>query len=247
VANGFGVTSILRYDGTTGAFVDAFVPNVGAPQAIAFRADGALYVLSLFNFVNRYSATDGSFLGVFVASGSGGVSTPRDFAFGPDGHLYISSYGTGEVLRYDGNTGAFLGQFTPPSAATPQPAPIGIHFVSGVVQVQIDIKPGDATNSINLGSSGVVPVAILSSATFDATTVDPETVTLAGAKVRMVGKSRRPLAHAEDINGDNLLDLVCQVETAQFLIQTGDSVAVLEAETFGGTAIRGEDAIRIVP
>jgi hypothetical protein len=35
--------------------------------------------------------------------------------------------------------------------------------------------------------------------------------------------------------------------TAQFLIEPGDSIAVLEAETFGGQAIRGQDSIRIVP
>lgn len=113
--------------------------------------------------------------------------------------------------------------------------------------VAIDIKPGSDPNSINLGSSGVITVAILSSDTFDATTVDPETISLAGARIKMVGKSGRYLAHEEDINGDGLIDLVCQVETAQFIIEMGESVAVLEAETFDGTSIRGEDIIRIVP
>ena len=49
------------------------------------------------------------------------------------------------------------------------------------VDIQIDIKPDDATNAINLGSNGNIPVAILSSASFDAQDVDPITVTLAGA------------------------------------------------------------------
>ena len=35
-----------------------------------------------------------------------------------------------------------------------------------------DIKPGSNPNSINLGSGGVVPVAILTTATFDAADVD---------------------------------------------------------------------------
>ena len=56
-------------------------------------------------------------------------------------------------------------------------------------EIAIDIKPGSFPNSINLGSNGVVPVAILSTDTFDASTVDPFTVTLAGAAVRMKGKS----------------------------------------------------------
>ncbi len=45
--------------------------------------------------------------------------------------------------------------------------------------VAIGINPGSFPNNINLSSSGVVPVAILSSTTFDATRVNPESVTLA--------------------------------------------------------------------
>jgi N-acetylneuraminic acid mutarotase len=45
----------------------------------------------------------------------------------------------------------------------------------------IDIKPGDPTNTINLRSNGVIPVAILGSATFDPMTVDPTTVVLTAA------------------------------------------------------------------
>jgi hypothetical protein len=114
------------------------------------------------------------------------------------------------------------------------------------IQVSIDIKPGSDPNSINLSSSGVIPVAILSSDTFDATTVDPVTVALAGATVKLVGKSDKYLAHEEDVNEDGLMDLVCQVYTAQFMIEPGESLAVLEAETFDGTPIRGEDSIRVV-
>ena len=115
--------------------------------------------------------------------------------------------------------------------------------------VIIDIKPGSFPNSINLSSAGVIPVAILSSDTFDATTeVNPDTLALAGAAVKMVGKSGKFLCHGdEDVNTDGLLDLVCQFETAQFMIEPGDSVAVLEGETTEGTSIRGEDSIRIVP
>ncbi len=115
-----------------------------------------------------------------------------------------------------------------------------------VIQVTIDIKPGSDPNSINLDSAGVIPVAILSSSTFDATTVNPATVRLAGASVKLVGKSDKYLAHEEDVNGDSLLDLVCQVFTAEFMIEPGESVAVLEAETYDGTPIRGEDTVRIV-
>jgi hypothetical protein len=135
------------------------------------------------------------------------------------------------------------------------PEEIQQHYLNGLnglgyeegIAVDIDIKPGSDPNSINLDSVGVIPVAILSSADFDATTVNPDTVFLAGAKVKMLGKSDKLLCHEEDVNNDALLDLVCQVLTEESLIETGESVAVLEAETYDGTQIRGEDAIKIVP
>ena len=113
--------------------------------------------------------------------------------------------------------------------------------------MDIDIKPGSDPNSINLSASGVVPVAILSSDTFDATTVDPDTVSLAGAKVKMVGKSNRFLCHQEDVNADGRLDLTCQVENLTlFLTEEGQTIAVLEALTFHGLPIRGQDTVNIV-
>jgi hypothetical protein len=124
---------------------------------------------------------------------------------------------------------------------------ITLTVVALATPVNIDIKPGSFPNSINLNSAGVVPVAILSSLTFDATQVDPTTVTLAGARVRLIGKGDRYSCAVEDVNADGLPDLVCHVVTAQFIIEPGDSVAVLEAETFGGVTIRGEDSIQIVP
>jgi hypothetical protein len=116
-----------------------------------------------------------------------------------------------------------------------------------VIPVSIDIKPGSFPNSINLSSAGVVPVAILSSGTFDATQVNPGTVSLAGAMVKLIGKGDKYSCQAVDINGDGLLDLLCHVTTAQFMIEPGTSVAFLEAETFNGQKIIGQDSIQIVP
>jgi hypothetical protein len=48
---------------------------------------------------------------VFVPAGSGGLSAPTDLTFGPDGNLYVSSWGSDRVLRYQGPSGAQLGGF----------------------------------------------------------------------------------------------------------------------------------------
>lgn len=115
-------------------------------------------------------------------------------------------------------------------------------------EVAIDIKPGSYPNAINLGSHGVVPVAILSSACFDATEVDAGTVNLGGAGVAVRGRGNRLLAHEEDVDGDGLLDLVVQVETENLDPgQLQDGFAILTGSTVGGDGFVGRDEITIVP
>src|SRR5262249_52886829 len=97
--------SILRYDGTTGAFIDAFVPSgsggLDGPIAMVFRPDGYLYVSSWRNnSVLRYQTATGTFAGVVVSSGSGGLNTPIDLMFEASGNLLVSSKGTNQLLRY---------------------------------------------------------------------------------------------------------------------------------------------------
>ena len=120
--------------------------------------------------------------------------------------------------------------------------------IAAVKSVDIDIKPGSYPNAINLGSQGVIPVAILSSSSFDATTVDPDTVALGGASITVRGKANKFMAHEEDVNSDGLPDLVCQVETEN--LNPGVSLtgyAVLTGTTFRGQPIQGKDKITIVP
>jgi hypothetical protein len=115
-------------------------------------------------------------------------------------------------------------------------------------QVDIDIKPRSDPNSINLGSNGNVPVAIFSTADFDATTVDPTTVTLAGAEVKVKGKGTA-MSSTEDVNGNGLLDLIVHVDTTALELCSADTEAILEGQTYeeyGGIRIRGIDTVRIV-
>ena len=124
-----------------------------------------------------------------------------------------------------------------------------------VIDVTVDIKPENADNTINLGSMGVIPVGILSTADFDATQVDPWTVELAGAGVAVRGKGSKLLSSTKDLNGDGLLDLEVKVETENLDPgQFQDGIAVLTGKMYdatestnGGQEIRGQDTITIIP
>ncbi len=50
--------------------------------------------------------------------------------------------------------------------------------VAGVAELIVDIKPGSATNPINIRSRGVLPVALVATGTIDPTLVDPSSFVL---------------------------------------------------------------------
>jgi len=119
-------------------------------------------------------------------------------------------------------------------------------FTAVKTEVEIDIKPGSDPNSINLGGNGVVPVAILTTPDFDATTIDPATVALAGSTVRVKGKSGNA-GSLEDVDGDGDLDLVVQVYMDELELSPGDTEAILTAYTYSGLMVTGSDFLKIVP
>jgi len=66
---------ILRYNGTTGDFVGAFVAagsgGLSAPAGLAFGPDAELYMASIeTNAVLRYDGGSGAFIDTFVSTGS---------------------------------------------------------------------------------------------------------------------------------------------------------------------------------
>lgn len=110
------------------------------------------------------------------------------------------------------------------------------------VAILMDIKPLTFPNSINPRSKGRIAVAILSTSTFDATTVDPATV-LFGA----TGIEGGPVQSAtEDVDSDGDMDLVLHFNTQETGIACGDTTAWLTAAIFGGPRIAAADSIRTV-
>ena len=111
-------TSVQKFDGTTGALLDAaFITGGTAFKGLEWR-DNVLYVVEMGT-----SAVDGSILrfdtngvalGAFVAAGAGGLHRPLKFAFTPDGGVLVCDYyiGDGGFVRQYDNSGASMGNFT---------------------------------------------------------------------------------------------------------------------------------------
>jgi hypothetical protein len=88
----------------------------------------------------------------------------------------------------------------------------------------------------------VIPVAILTTDTFDATAVDPLSVRF-GPKS---AKEAHQKGHIEDVNKDGGPDLVLHFRTQDTGLRCGDTSASLRGETFAEQRIEGADSIRTV-
>jgi streptogramin lyase len=103
---------ILRYNGSTGAFIDKFVPagSGGLIDAcgLTLGPDANLYVSDfLANVVRRYNGTTGASMGVFTTGYS--LAAPVTPVFGPDGNLYVAD--EVNIVKFNGTTGAFISVF----------------------------------------------------------------------------------------------------------------------------------------
>ena len=114
------------------------------------------------------------------------------------------------------------------------------------MSVNIDIKPDGFPNSINLSNNGIIPVAILSSPTFNAPSqVDIGTLTF--GKNGNEPSLAKCSSQQEDVNGDGRLDLVCAFTTQATGFQSGDTMGTLKGKTVTGQLISGTDSVRILP
>jgi len=114
-----------------------------------------------------------------------------------------------------------------------------------VKPVDISIKPDSAPPvPINPRSHGTIPVAIISTGTFNAAaTVDTSSLTFG----RTGDEQSLAFCNAEDVNSDDLIDLVCHFETQSTGFAPGDTLGILKGKTSEGTPIIGQEAIVTVP
>ena len=103
------------------------------------------------NTVKRFTST-GDFLGNFVAPGSGGLNGPRGIIFNTVSNLLVSNQivnkqKNGNILKYNGITGTFLGELVPSNGKGAAFAPRGIILYNNVLFVADFLarnnKPGE--------------------------------------------------------------------------------------------------------
>jgi len=212
-----------------------FANNSDEASALSIQADGKLVVAgdrdtgTDFDFALARYNSDGSLDSTF---GSGGRVT-TDFAGSFDVALALAIQADGKLVAAGG---AIIGDGLDFALARYQGSD------PSELQVTIDIKPGGFPNSINPKSRGVTPVAILTTATFNATTVKPSTV-----RFGATGTEAAPAKSAlEDVDRDGDIDMILHFSTQSIGIHCGDTAGILTGETFSGQAISGSDSIRTV-
>jgi hypothetical protein len=105
--------------------------------------------------------------------------------------------------------------------------------------VTVDVKPGETPNGINMRLDTLIPVAVISTKDFDATTIDPTSIRFGPAKaVEVHGQS-----HSEDVNRDGRLDSVFHFSSGATGFICSDKSGIIAGKAFTGIAVLGSDSI----
>ena len=126
-------------------------------------------------------------------------------------------------------------------------------IVPNSIPVDLDIKPQGTNNRFKLSSDGKKMVAIMSDASFDATTVSPTSIRLgdeSGSDTPiMLKKSGQPHYWLQDIDGDGDTDFLMYFSVPALVgngdVSCGQTEIKINGTTSAGAAIRGVDAITV--
>jgi len=116
---------VLRFDGRTGRFVDVFVPPssiLNGPHGLAFTKEGDAFIATRFSSsLLVYDGKTNAVRQILIENGTYKLQTDiapdlmfRDLnsiSLGPDGRVYVASYQTGDIFRFDQETGALVDRF----------------------------------------------------------------------------------------------------------------------------------------
>jgi len=159
--------------------------------------------------------------------------SPRWGAFAND-HVYTVDFtGLGAPVSftfhdcdYSDNTGALTVEVLAPA----------------VIPIDVDVKPGSDRNPINVGSRGVIPVAILGSADFNVQDVDASSLAFGVNGAHAEGQGE-----IDDVNDDGYPDLMLHFRTQSVGVEDGDTELCLSGANWDGVRLEGCDSIVTVP
>lgn len=129
-----------------------------------------------------------------------------------------------------------------------------------ISSILLDIKPQACPNPLNVKSKGVLPVAVLGSEDFDVSTIDLESITLAGvAPIRSdVGDVSTPVLDKQDEcdctteGEDGFDDLTLKFDIQEIVAALGEVtdgeelILTLTGELLDGTSLEGEDCVVVL-
>jgi hypothetical protein len=117
-----GATNVESYDPNTGLAGSSFTIASGIPlnAGMAISPTGHMYLGDGTGGIDEY-LLDGTFLGDYTFTGTGGVST--------SGRPYVSIDDSGDIYAYDPNTG--MHQYFDATGAVPEPATSGLLLFGG--------------------------------------------------------------------------------------------------------------------
>jgi thrombospondin type 3 repeat protein len=107
---------------------------------------------------------------------------------------------------------------------------------TGPITVDMDVR-----SAVNPGAKGVITVAILTTESFDASTVDATSVEFGPSCASAIRSG------LQDVDADGDLDMVLQFLVQEMGIACGDTSASLTGQTTEGIDIDGTDSIKTVP
>jgi hypothetical protein len=216
---------------------DEFITGLFEPSGVAIKPNapdaGQIFVSERSTTNIKGFASDGKLVGphdgFFVQTGL----EQRKIGFDDAGNLYVATI-SGPVLRY-----------TPPSTTQSIIGTVldgnGVTVCPARIPATIDVLPGTFPNRINIKSTGVIPVAILSTPYYDAPSrVNQHTVRFGPTGTEAIIDG---LCKSEDVNHDGVLDLLCRFRIQDAKFKLGDTVARIR---WGNQDFEGLAAVVVV-
>ena len=223
------------------------LPNVPHADGMAISNDA----LAPFLYFNRQDGiitklTPTTITDIFTGGTRGDFAT-----VGPDSCLYATQ--TDRIIKVTNADGTCV------------PPPLGQLFPPSSLVLSIDIKPQGCPNPLNVGANGVLPVAILGTAAFDVTKIDPSSLKLQGVSALRSALedvstpftgTHQSATSCTTAGSDGFTDMVVffdnpSVGAALGNVTSGDVLVLTLTGNllpqFGGTPVTGQDVVIIRP